>query len=205
MVHLNNIFDYNMKKLLFLAILVANFSSCKKEAVPPSHFIGELFGGGIIVDVHRDAKGEEHGLIASIADVAVKSLWSVTGPGGAIITNANSTTDGQANCQLIKMTLGAGATACNVCLDYSIDNNDDWYLPATSELFKIYFRQDIINSILDNDGNIATMPISPERYWSSTELDGGSSAAYTVNMLNGKIEYFSKSSDNLRIRAVRRF
>ena len=137
--------------------------------------------------------------------LVLKSLWSATGPGGAIITNANSTTDGLSNCQLIKLTLGAAATACNACLDYSNDKFEDWYLPATSELFKIYFRQDMINSILDNDGNIATMPISPERYWSSTELDGGSSAAYTVNMLTGKIEYLSKSNDNLRIRAVRRF
>jgi hypothetical protein len=49
------------------------------------------------------------------------------------------------------------------------------------------------------------MPISAERYWTSTELDGGSSAAYTVNMLNGQILYFSKSGDALRIRAIRRF
>ena len=195
-----------MKKVFYLIAFVALATSCKKEeAITKSHFIGEIYGGGIIIDVNKDSKGEEHGLIASTSDVALKSLWSATGPGGAIITNANSTTDGLSNCQLIKLTLGAAATACNACLDYSNDKFEDWYLPATSELFKIYFRQDMINSILDNDGNIATMPISPERYWSSTELDGGSSAAYTINMLTGKIEYFSKSNDNLRIRAVRRF
>ena len=195
-----------MKKVFYLIAFVALATSCKKEEViTKSHFIGEIYGGGIIIDVNKDSKGEEHGLIASTSDVALKSLWSATGPGGAIITNANSTTDGLSNCQLIKLTLGAAATACNACLDYSNDKFEDWYLPATSELFKIYFRQDMINSILDNDGNIATMPISPERYWSSTELDGGSSAAYTVNMLTGQIEYFSKSNDNLRIRAVRRF
>ena len=195
-----------MKKVFYLIAFVALATSCKKEeAITKSHFIGEIYGGGIIIDVNKDSKGEEHGLIASTSDVALKSLWSATGPGGAIITNANSTTDGLSNCQLIKLTLGAAGTACNACLDYSNDKFEDWYLPATSELFKIYFRQDMINSILDNDGNIATMPISPERYWSSTELDGGSSAAYTVNMLTGKIEYFSKSNDNLRIRAVRRF
>ena len=195
-----------MKKVFYLIAFVALATSCKKEEViTKSHFIGEIYGGGIIIDVNKDSKGEEHGLIASTSDVALKSLWSATGPGGAIITNANSTTDGLSNCQLIKLTLGAAATACNACLDYSNDKFEDWYLPATSELFKIYFRQDMINSILDNDGNIATMPISPERYWSSTELDGGSSAAYTVNMLTAKIEYFSKSYDNLRIRAVRRF
>jgi len=195
-----------MKKVFYLIAFIALATSCiKEEAITKSHFIGEIYGGGIIIEVNKNSKGEEHGLIASTSDVALKSLWSATGPGGAIITNANSTTDGLSNCQLIKLTLGAAGTACNACLDYSNDKFEDWYLPATSELFKIYFRQDMINSILDNDGNIATMPISPERYWSSTELDGGSSAAYTVNMLTGKIEYFSKSYDNLRIRAVRRF
>ncbi len=194
-----------MKKLILFFFAFAILSSCKKEVITKSHFVGEIFGGGIIVEVNKDSKGEEHGLIASISDVALKSLWSTTGPGGAIITNANSTSDGLSNCQLIKLTLGAAGTACNICLDYSNEKIEDWYLPATSELFKVYFRQDMINSILENDGNIATMPISPERYWTSTELDGGSSAAYTVNMLTGKIEYFSKSYDNLRIRAVRRF
>ncbi len=194
-----------MKKILYLATIIALFTSCKKEVVSKAHFIGEIYGGGIIVEVNKDSKGKDHGLIASISDVALKSLWSTPGTGGAIVTNANSTTDGNSNCQLIKLTLGAAGTACNTCLDYSNDKLDDWYLPATSELFKVYFRQDILNSILENDGDISTMPISPERYWSSTELDGGSSAAYTVNMLTGKIEYFSKNSDNLRIRAVRRF
>jgi hypothetical protein len=195
-----------MKKVFYLIAFVALATSCKKEeAIAKSHFIGEIYGGGIIIEVNKNSKGEEHGLIASTSDVALKSLWSATGPGGAIITNANSTTDGLSNCQLIKLTLGAAGTACNACLDYSNDKFEDWYLPATSELFKVYFRQDMINSVLDNDGDITTMPISPERYWSSTELDGGSSAAYTLNMLTGKIEYFSKSNDNLRIRAVRRF
>jgi hypothetical protein len=195
-----------MKKVIYLIAFIAFATSCKKEEViTQSHFIGEIYGGGIIVDLNKNSKGEEHGLIASTSDVALKSLWSASGPGGAIVTNANSTTDGLANCQLIKLTLGAAGTACNTCLDYSNEKFDDWYLPATNELFKIYFRQDIINSILENDGDITTMPISPERYCSSTELDGGSGAAYTINMLTGKIEYFSKSYDNLRIRAVRRF
>ena len=126
-----------MKKVFYLIAFVALATSCKKEeAITKSHFIGEIYGGGIIIDVNKDSKGEEHGLIASTSDVALKSLWSATGPGGAIITNANSTTDGLSNCQLIKLTLGAAATACNACLDYSNDKFEDWYLPATSELFK---------------------------------------------------------------------
>lgn len=194
-----------MNKVLVLILTASLCSSCSKEAVKKSHFVGEIFGGGIIIEVNQNSQNEEHGIIASLSDVAVKSLWSVTGPNGAIVTNANSTTDGRANCQAIKLALGFGGTACNACLDLKDGGNNDWYLPSTIELFKLFQNQNIVNHILENDGDIGTMPVSAERYWTSTELDGGSSAAYTVNMLNGQILYFSKSGDALRIRAIRRF
>lgn len=188
-----------------VVILVLFLGGCSKENISKTHFVGEIFGGGIVVEVQKNSSGEEHGIIASLSDVAVKSLWSVTGPNGAIVTNANSTTDGKANCQAIKLALGFGGTACNACLDFKEGGNNDWYLPSTIELFKLFHNQNIVNQILENDGDIRTMPISAERYWTSTELDGGSSAAYTVNMVNGQILYFSKSGDALRIRAIRRF
>lgn len=194
-----------MNKVLVLILTASLCSSCSKEVVKKSHFVGEIFGGGIIIEVNQNSQGEEHGIIASLSDVAVKSLWSVTGPNGAIVTNANSTTDGRVNCQAIKLALGFGGTACNACLDLKDGGNNDWYLPSIIELFKLFQNQNIVNHILENDGDIGTMPVSAERYWTSTELDGGSSAAYTVNMLNGQILYFSKSGDALRIRAIRRF
>lgn len=194
-----------MRKISLFVFLWLFVSSCKKEETIKTHFVGEIFGGGIIIEVNRNSQGEEHGIIASLSDVAVKSLWSVTGPNGAIVTYANSTTDGKANCQAIKLALGFGGTACNACLDLKDGGNNDWYLPSTIELFKLFQNQNIVNHILENDGDIGTMPVSAERYWTSTELDGGSSAAYTVNMLNGQILYFSKSGDALRIRAIRRF
>jgi len=192
-------------RCLFFGFILLLVTSCKEEAIKQTHYVGEIFGGGIIVEVNKNSQGEEHGIIASLSDVAVKSLWSVTGPNGAIVTNANSTTDGKANCQAIKLTLGNAGTACNACLDFKDGSNNDWYLPSTIELFKLFHNQNIVNQILENDGDIRTMPISAERYWTSTELDGGSSAAYTVNMLNGQILTFNKSYDALRVRAIRRF
>jgi len=194
-----------MRKFSLFVFLWFFVSSCKKHETIKTHFVGEIFGGGIIIEVNKNNQGEEHGIIASLSDVAVKSLWSVTGPNGAIVTNANSTTDGKANCQAIKLTLGNAGTACNACLDFKDGSNNDWYLPSTIELFKLFHNQNIVNQILENDGDIRTMPISAERYWTSTELDGGSSAAYTVNMLNGQILTFNKSYDALRVRAIRRF
>lgn len=192
-------------RCLFAGLIVLFMNSCSEEVTEPTHFVGEIFGGGIVIEVQKNSSGDQHGIIASLSDVAVKSLWSVTGPNGAIVTNANSTTDGKANCQAIKLALGFGGTACNACLDLKDGGNNDWYLPSTIELFKLFHNQNIVNQILENDGDIRTMPISAERYWTSTELDGGSSAAYTVNMVNGQILYFSKSGDALRIRAIRRF
>lgn len=197
-----------MKHRIILAIiLLVALNACKKSEPKAStkHFIGEIFGGGIIIELHQDANGNEHGLIASLSDVALKSGWSAQGSGGAIVTNANSISDGKSNCQIIKLSLGFSGIACNMCLDFKDGNNTDWYLPAISELFNLYNQIDVINPLLENDNDISTIPISPERYWTSTELDGGGTAAYTVNMLNGKIELFSKSYDLLRIRAVRRF
>ena len=194
-----------MKKIFYLITILTLATSCKKEVISKPHYIGEIFGGGIIVDVNKDSKGEEHGLIVSTSDLADSSLWSVTGSNGQKITNANSTTDGFTNCQSIKQAMAGYATACNTCLDYSTDKFDDWYLPATSELFKIYFQQDIINSVLSNDSNKITKPLAPQRYWTSTELDGGTFSAYTANMLTGKIELGNKNYFYCRIRAVRRF
>lgn len=195
----------DMKKLFLAFLLIFTLFSCKKEVIIKSHFIGELFGGGIIVEVNKDRQGIDHGIIASLSDVAVKSFWSAPGPGGAIVTNANSTTDGKANCQAIKLTLGNAADACNACLNFKDGGNNDWFLPSTIELYKIFQNQNIVNQILENDGDIRTIPISAERYWTSTEIDGGGSAAYTVNMLNSQILFFSKSYDVLRVRAIRRF
>lgn len=194
-----------MKRVFYLITIFALISSCKDEVIPKPHFVGEIFGGGVIVDVTKDSNGEEHGLIVSTSDLSDSSLWSATGSNGWKLTNANSTTDGFANCQTIKLVLAGYATACNTCLDYSTDQFNDWYLPATSELFKIYIQQDIINTVLINDNDKNTNPIVPQRYWTSTELDGRDFSAYTANMLNGKIELSNKNYSYSRIRAVRRF
>lgn len=202
---MSNYYRLNMKKILQVFALITLATSCKKESVKKPHFVGEIYGGGIIIDLTKDSKGEEHGLIVSTSDLSDSSLWSATGSNGWKLTNANSTTDGYLNCQTINRILAGYATACNTCLDYSTEEFNDWYLPATSELFKIYIQQDIVNKVLINDNDKNTNPIVPQRYWTSTELDGRDFSAYTANMLNGKIELRNKNYSYSRIRAVRRF
>jgi len=48
------------------------------------HFVGELFGGGVVYAVHKDATGNEHGLIVSLVD-------NLTSVGGAQWSNVAST------------------------------------------------------------------------------------------------------------------
>jgi len=60
-----------------------------------THYIGELYGGGIVVSVWKVA-GVEHGLIASLTDLSSGTAWSnVTST--AIGTTAQSPFDGQTN------------------------------------------------------------------------------------------------------------
>lgn len=47
-----------MKKIFYLITILTLATSCKKEVISTPHYIGEIFGGGIIVDVNRDSKGK---------------------------------------------------------------------------------------------------------------------------------------------------
>jgi hypothetical protein len=64
-----------------------------------THYVSEIFGGGIVVAVWKES-GIEHGLIASLTDVSSGSVWSnvsstLIGP------TAQSPIDGQANTNAI--------------------------------------------------------------------------------------------------------
>jgi hypothetical protein len=41
-----------------------------------THYVGELFGGGIVVSVWKDTQGVEHGLIASLTDLSSAIPWT---------------------------------------------------------------------------------------------------------------------------------
>ena len=200
-----------LKHILMGFAVITAFVSCTKEKDStkttsiPEHFIGELYGGGIIVEVNKNAKGEQHGLIASLSDVSQKTAWSAGGAAGAAATNATSATDGVYNSQLIKLTLGDNALAYKFCANLNDGNNTDWYFPSINELLKLFYNQNIVNQVLETDNDVLTMKVAPEVYWTSSELDGGSGAAHTINMVNGKVEYLNKQAEQFRVRAFRRF
>lgn len=171
----------------------------KLKSKEPIHFIGELYGGGIVFWTTPDG---QHGLIASLYDLDAGNLvpWSNitnTGIGAA----AQDYYDGSKNTAAIISQSGHTSSAAKICDDYSYEEFDDWYLPSVFELRQLMDEAILINYILTNDGNSSTKPLnfsSNKRYWSSTEFS--SNAAYT----NSFVALTSKSGE-IRVRAIRTF
>lgn len=159
-----------------------------------THYVGELFGGGIVVAVWKES-GVEKGLIASLTDVSASAQYSsITGT--LIGATAQSPIDGQANTTAI-VAQGDVSGAAYLCANYTSGGFSDWYLPAAWELNQCYNAAFVVNTILG-----ATNGFQFAYYWSSTEY--GDFNAWYQGFYNGLTNYSGKS-DHCRVRAVRRF
>ncbi len=170
------------------------------------HYVGELYGGGIVYYVYDDG---EHGLIASLADVdgGVLTPWGLY---GVDVNNCESYVDGLSNTTSIINTGGPSTGAAGLCNAYSYGGYSDWYLPSIIELRQMAPALLTINYILENDGNTASIPLDISDvgstsgfYWSSTEANSSFAK-------NHSFYYFSTNSSqkwqtNNRTRAIRSF
>ena len=166
-----------------------------------THYVGELFGGGIVVAVWKES-GVEKGLIASLTDVSASAQYSsITGT--LIGATAQSPIDGQANTTAI-VAQGDVSGAAYLCANYTSGGFSDWYLPAAWELNQCYNAAFVVNTILG-----ATNGFQFAYYWSSTEYlnylawsqgfyGGGTYDYFKYDYVDGKLISF-------RVRAVRRF
>lgn len=161
----------------------------------PTHFIGELYGGGILVSVWIES-GIEHGLIASLTDLSTGIVWSNI-DATLIGVTAQSPTDGQTNTAEIIGQAGHTSSAAKLCDDYNHGGFGDWYLPSMFELNQCSNAAFEVNRVL---GNIDGFALGT--YWSSTET-GASSAACT-NLHYGISGNYGKNG-NYRVRAMRKF
>lgn len=134
-------------------------------ALYTGHYVGELFGGGVVVCVWKIA-GVEHGLIASLTDMpGTRVAWSdVTNA----LANALDPINGQANTTAMVNQSIATSTA-DLCDAYTNPETgtgvySDWYLPAIWELNKCYQAVLILNSVLPSGDGFKF-----DFYWSSTE------------------------------------
>ena len=128
-----------------------------------THYIGELYGGGIVFYVYKDKFNMEHGLIASLD--APRYIWSnIDG-----LTNAKSTWDGSLNTMMISSQSIDINFAANAALNYSKSTFTDWYLPSIDELSLLSNARFLLNKSLDTKNNPSYEEISLNKYWSSSE------------------------------------
>ncbi len=168
-----------------------------------THYVGELFGGGIVVSVWKDAQGVERGLIASLTNLSAGIPWTTPAFQNTLIgPTAQSPINGLANTNAIVAQAGAGTTyAAGLCKAYNSGGFTDWYLPATWELNQCYNAAMIVNELLGNSNGFFSN-INYSNYWSSTE--------YNVDSVWVQVFYYGATGFNAKgigsaVRAVRRF
>lgn len=158
------------------------------------HYVGELFGGGIVVAVWKE-DGEERGLVASLKDVSGAASYSSV-VSKAVGVQGRSPNDGQANTSAL-VSQGDVSGAAHLCSEFSDGGFSDWYLPSAWELHQCFQSVQILNTILDPADGFAF-----DSYWSSTETNqfNGVSLHFNLGYMN------PNTKDNaFRVRAVRRF
>ena len=161
-----------------------------------NHYVGELFGGGIIVSVWKDSLGNEHGLIASLTDISAGIEWSNVS-NSAVGINIQSPYNGALNTTNIVNQPGHITSAAYICDTLTAGGFSDWYLPSSIELAALNRASNIVTSILGiNDG------FKFEYYWSSTE--GNAGGAWRLGFFDNYADFVNKTFQ-YRVRAVRKF
>jgi hypothetical protein len=145
------------------------------------HYIGELFGGGVIFHLWKDSLGIEHGLVADLSDLNTNSGWSnITDQ--EIGPAAKSSWDGLGNSNAIVAQPGHTNSIAAECLNSTNGGKDDWYLPSIDELSLLWHNRYLVNRY---GGFVNGKPILPivEQYWTSTELS--SQSVYIFDFIKG--------------------
>jgi len=184
-------------------------------AKPNSHYIGELFGGGVVVAVWIE-KNIERCLVASLENISTTTDHY----GGAsfnygfswsdiqnITSGATYKSFGASNSSIIAAQ--SATSSARKCIDYLNPDMgtgvwDDWYLPSIHELNQLSNNVAIFNKVLDSytyDNNITKLDVVninveymwPDFFPSYTTLGVQPS---NVNLFNfGKTKYIKNYYD----------
>lgn len=165
-----------------------------------THYKGEVYGGGIIFHLWKDAQNIEHGLIVDNLELSTAQYYSNIDT-VLIGSTAQSTWDGLSNSNAIIGQVGHTNSAALLCINSTNSGQSDWYLPAIDELFLLWHNRFIINKVLTTIPNSAQLPTEFNTYVSSTEIPNNNVcyfvfSGYSVDY--GKYAQF-------RVRAVRSF
>jgi hypothetical protein len=181
------------------------------------HYVGEVFGGGVIFHLLKDSNRAEHGLIISTIDLG-NTVW---GTEGLTIPNAMNFYDGSMNTLSIINNESISNNAAHLCSIYRGGGYNDWYLPSIEELLLIYENRYNLNYTLKNIvGSNSIYNPNPQsnnnwtqsyNYWSSTQFVFESNTyAYNLayNLTTGgtpvSVDNGPKSTI-LTVRAIRKF
>jgi hypothetical protein len=164
------------------------------------HYIGEVFGGGIIFHLWKDAQGVEHGLIVDKTDLSASQVWS-NNNATVIGISAQSSWDGLSNSNAIVAEAGHTSSAAALCLNSTNGGQSDWYLPSIQELNMLWNSYYTVARSLSQISGATQM--KTVKYWSSSENDV-SSSVWNFYFGYGNLSFLPKNSSAC-VRAVRAF
>lgn len=149
-----------------------------------SHYLGELYNGGVIYYLFKGSDGLEHGLIVSLTETT--AAWQTA----TSVTNAIRTEDGVYNTAL--MTNSPAAV-------FASSLGAGWYIPSIDELGLLYYNRYNVQKTL-RFGGYPLLGMS--NYWSSTEYN--IDVAYNFFFENGQPFNMNKIF-GYKVRAVKAF
>ena len=156
--------------------------------------VGSTYQGGLIFWLN----GSGGGLISATSNLSSAQYGCsgtyVGASGTAIGSGAQNTYNIVGGCS-------ANGTAADLCANYDDGTYNDWFLPSSGELMRMYTSIGQ-GSSLGNIGGFSNYP-----YWSSTENSSYSDRACTQNFGNAYYAscYSFKSSGSWSVRAIREF
>jgi len=165
----------------------ANWLKITETESHGEHYIGEMYGGGIVFYVFDEGR---HGLVASTTDQSLAATWI-----NSIYTETNARDwgiyAGMINTERIVINQGIGNYAALICADYQdpFIGLADWYLPSFTELQQLYIQKSIAGCTLNY-------------YWSSSEID--LIDAWYFNFENGTVGNGNKGG-TFPVRCIRKF
>ena len=123
-------------------------------------YIGELYGGGIIVAMWYYPKTIFNYLIMSLEDVSTGTVWSNRTGSASNATSDFKGEDNQTN--IITQALHTNSAA-KLCDDYAGGGFTDWYLPSVFEMNHAFNAGSTVGTVLGSDLLVG-------QYWTSTEI-----------------------------------
>ena len=168
------------------------------------HYVGELFGGGVVFFVDES---KQHGLICSMSDIRDPVSSQLNLKQDLIpIKNQPDTKAILSKDYAVK----SRDRAVDLCISYSNSNYgtgvfSNWQLPTIDELKILYNVKNEINKALEKVGNSATDPLV-KAYWSSSKMQSEiMDSYYQFNFEDGAIIISPNLTGETYVRAVRTF